>query len=60
MDLLESIKKLRAEGLTYTYIANKAGIPHQTFFQFTSGNRKLSEENQKILINFLEKGGFCD
>lgn len=54
--LREEIRNFRAKTeLPYSFIAKKINMKKQSFYNFMSGSRRLSEEKQKLLKEELRR-----
>ena len=52
------VKFHQEEGISYKYIANSLNINASTFYNFTSGERSLSEPNLINLDYYLKERGY--
>lgn len=59
MELIDRVKKCKQEtGISYKKMYTDCGISVSVFYNFTSGTRKLTQYNEKILDQYLKKLGY--
>ncbi len=50
---LQQIKE--EQGINFNYFAKQIGLKEGSFYNFTSGNKRLSEEKIKLLKNEIKR-----
>lgn len=54
--MLEKVKNMKENmGISYKFMAEKAGINYSTFKAFVNGRTNLNQENQEKLKNYLSQ-----
>ena len=59
MELLNKLQKFKNDSdMSYKNIAIECQIPFSTFYNFTSGLRKMKPKYEEALTKFLEEKGY--
>ena len=59
MELLDKLQKFKNDSdMSYKNIAIECQIPFSTFYNFTSGLRKMKPKYEESLTKFLEEKGY--
>lgn len=59
MELLDKLQKFKDDSdMSYKDIAITCQIPFSTFYNFTSGLRKMKPKYEEALVKFLEEKGY--